>query len=166
MATDQQLVGWLTGRHPDSALGELLKRHGSDVHRAALRVTGNGDAADDVCQAVFLLLVRKSKSMSRTRAMKTHLERMASMAGREWLRNSGASRPRGRPGNADGELSAAQMAAITAAAFGNARTSVDVLAAGLAARMLRARVIKLLLLLAAISAVAALLGVLLLRNLI
>jgi len=165
MATDRQLVGWLTGRHPDSALAELLRRHGAVVYRTALRVTGNRHAAEDVSQAVFLLLVRKSKKLSRTRSLGKLLERLASAAVRDWLRSSGASRATADSAPEQVELTPSQVAAITAAAFGEARTSVQVLADDLEARLRRAAMLRLVLLAAAAVAIAILAALLLLAHL-
>ncbi|MHC4915369.1 MAG: sigma-70 family RNA polymerase sigma factor [Planctomycetota bacterium] len=94
MATDRQLIGWLKGRHPDSALSELLKRYGPMVRRTALRVTRDEHAAEDVCQAVFLLLVRKSESLKRARSPGGLLHRLAICAARDWLKSERRRRRR------------------------------------------------------------------------
>mgnify|MGYP001102894364 CR=1 FL=1 len=41
---------------------EVIGKYAGFVHRVAVRAAGR-DAADDVCQAVFLLLVRKGQSV-------------------------------------------------------------------------------------------------------
>ncbi len=94
MATDHQLVSWLKGRHPDSALAELLARYGPMVRRAALRVTGDAHAAEDVGQAVFLVLVRKSGSLGRVRSLGGLLHRLATDASRDWLKAESRRRRR------------------------------------------------------------------------
>ncbi len=100
MATDRQLIGWLKGRHADSALSELLKRYGPMVRRTALRVAGCGDAADDVGQAVFLLLVEKSGGLGGVRSTGALLHRLAAAAARDWLKSEAPRAHRGRPADA------------------------------------------------------------------
>ncbi len=94
MATDHQLVSWLRGRHADSALAELLGRYGPMVRRAALRVTGDAHAAEDVGQAVFLVLVRKSVSLGKVGSLGGLLHRLATGASRDWLTTEARRRRR------------------------------------------------------------------------
>ena len=97
MATDRQLIKWLKGRHADSALSELLKRYGPMVRRTALRVAGCGDAADDVGQAVFLLLVDKSGGLGGVRSTGALLHRLAAAAARAWLKSEAPRARRAKP---------------------------------------------------------------------
>ncbi len=90
MATDRQLLSWLHGRHSDSALAELITRYGVMAMRTALRITGSEHGAEDVCQAVFLLVVNRSKRLEGVRLLGDWLYRATTLAARNWL--SGDSR--------------------------------------------------------------------------
>jgi len=48
----------------ESAFGEIVRRHLNLVHSVALRCTGHEGDAQDVTQAVFILLARKAGSLS------------------------------------------------------------------------------------------------------
>src|SRR5262245_10566611 len=61
---DQQLVLALTGSTRVRALVECIRRLGRRAKRTAWRITANDHRADDVCQAVFLVLVRKAASLA------------------------------------------------------------------------------------------------------
>lgn len=61
-ATDMQLVREYTDRNSESAIAELVKRHINLVYSVALRFTGNNADAEDIAQAVFIILARKAAS--------------------------------------------------------------------------------------------------------
>jgi RNA polymerase sigma factor (sigma-70 family) len=101
VATDQQLLSWLDGRHSDSALTELIKRYGAMVRRTALRITGREHAADDVGQAVFLLAARKASRLAAERRLGGWLYRVTIRTSQDWLKVES------RRGNKDADTSGA-----------------------------------------------------------
>lgn len=65
MTTDAQWLRKFAATGSETAFTELVNRHAGIVHAAALRQTGDPHLADEVTQAVFLLLARKASSLSR-----------------------------------------------------------------------------------------------------
>src|SRR6516162_7941179 len=61
-ATDRELLRRFAGRRDEAAFEALFRRHGAMVLAAGRRVLGDAHAAEDVCQAAFLLLARKAAS--------------------------------------------------------------------------------------------------------
>ena len=62
-STDSQLLQIFlsgTGDSAEAAFAALVQRHGEIVHRVCLDVLGNRDEAQDVAQAVFLVLARRA----------------------------------------------------------------------------------------------------------
>ncbi|MDB5309710.1 MAG: hypothetical protein JWO38_3912 [Gemmataceae bacterium] len=60
--TDRELLDRFSGRMDESAFEILVRRHAGLVLATARRVFGNAHDAEDICQAVFLLLARKAGS--------------------------------------------------------------------------------------------------------
>src|SRR5262249_33950106 len=58
--SDRELVAALAGSHRTTALGECLARYGQMVQRTARRIANDQHLAEDVCQAVLLVLLRKA----------------------------------------------------------------------------------------------------------
>ena len=62
--TDAQLLRDYASTASQTAFAELVKRHVHLVHAAALRqASGDPHRADDITQAVFLVLARRAKSI-------------------------------------------------------------------------------------------------------
>jgi RNA polymerase sigma factor (sigma-70 family) len=61
--TDQELIARYVRDGSQDALGELVRRHIDMVHSAATQHAGDAALADDITQAVFLLLMRRAKSL-------------------------------------------------------------------------------------------------------
>src|SRR4051794_21524500 len=64
-AADWYLIQAYVARHDHDAFAELVRRHVSLVYNAARRQLSDPADADDVTQAVFILLMRKAKWMTR-----------------------------------------------------------------------------------------------------
>ena len=73
------LKQYVEGRD-EAAFTELVRRHASMVYGAALRQTGNPHQAQEVTQAVFLLLVRKAPGMNDSVVLGSWLFRAAQYA--------------------------------------------------------------------------------------
>ena len=69
-ALDMDLVREFARNHCEAAFTELVRRHLNLVYSVARRCTGNDGDAQDVTQAVFVILARKASGL-RTRAVLT-----------------------------------------------------------------------------------------------
>src|SRR6185503_2019668 len=63
--TDSQLLARFVDQNDSDALAELVRRHVHWVDSMARRLVHDPALADDVTQAVFVLLARKSPSLRR-----------------------------------------------------------------------------------------------------
>lgn len=62
---DMELLARFAHERSESAFSELVQRHINLVYGAALRQTSNTHAAEEITQAVFIVLARKASSLSR-----------------------------------------------------------------------------------------------------
>src|ERR1019366_6431113 len=63
-ANDMDLVREFARHNSEAAFAELVHRHINLVYSVALRFTGNTGDAQDVTQAVFIILARKAAGLS------------------------------------------------------------------------------------------------------
>jgi DNA-directed RNA polymerase specialized sigma24 family protein len=70
-ATDNQLLRAYARARDERAFAELVGRHADWITRAARRRLGDGHAADDAAQAVFLLLSRDAARLASSRDRKS-----------------------------------------------------------------------------------------------
>jgi RNA polymerase sigma factor (sigma-70 family) len=61
--SDGQFLHSFLSRHDEAAFEVLVRRHGPMVLQVARRVLQDGDAAEDVFQATFLVLSRRAASI-------------------------------------------------------------------------------------------------------
>ena len=62
---DQQLLREYAETNSETAFATLVARHVNLVYSAALRFSGNPPRAEEITQAVFIILARKAKSLGR-----------------------------------------------------------------------------------------------------
>ena len=74
------------------AFRALYDRHAGEVYGYARRIVGDGAAAEDVSQEVFLTVVRRGATFDRTRAFRPWLLTLVRNKAIDWLR-SRAKRP-------------------------------------------------------------------------
>jgi RNA polymerase sigma-70 factor (ECF subfamily) len=70
------------------ALGELYDRHRQVVYRTALAITGDGDAANDLLQDVFLRLYRFAERIDSQRPLEPWLYRMTTNLSYTWVKRN------------------------------------------------------------------------------
>src|SRR5438067_12751940 len=62
--SDRELLQRFATQHDEAAFRTLVQRHGPMVFRVCQRLLNNGHDAEDICQAVFLVLAVKAASRS------------------------------------------------------------------------------------------------------
>lgn len=86
--TDMELIArFLEGDRHD-AFRALVERHSAMVHGCALRIVGDHQTAEDVTQAVFILLSKKAPTLKNHRSVAGWLYRCASFVARDTLKLS------------------------------------------------------------------------------
>src|SRR6185503_11046796 len=63
---DWQLIESYTREHSETAFRQLVERHAALVYASALRQVGDTALAQDIAQAVFILLARKASRLRRS----------------------------------------------------------------------------------------------------
>src|SRR5690242_15830349 len=74
---DRELLRRFVERRDEDAFTALLRRHGPMVLKLARRILGDGQLAEDVFQATFLLLSRKGRTIRRPEALPCWLHGVA-----------------------------------------------------------------------------------------
>src|SRR5437016_1453730 len=83
---DIQLLREFAEQQSEAAFGEVVRRHVSLVYSVALRQTGNPHAAEEITQAVFIILARKAGSCGRNIVLSGWLYQTARLTAANFLR--------------------------------------------------------------------------------
>jgi RNA polymerase sigma factor (sigma-70 family) len=75
--------GW---RHSEDAFAAIVRRYVNLVYSVAFRSVANSDAAEEITQAVFIILARKARSLSRGTVLSGWLYRTARLTAGRFLR--------------------------------------------------------------------------------
>ncbi len=99
--SDQELLAEYAASQSEAAFAELVRRHTGLVWASALRQVGNQTVAEEITQAVFIVLARKASSLTREVALTGWLFRATRYAALDAQKTEGRRQRR--------ELEAAQM---------------------------------------------------------
>jgi RNA polymerase sigma factor (sigma-70 family) len=83
---DMELLRQYADRNSDEAFAALVARHVNLVYSAALRKTGNADAAGEITQAVFIILAQKAGRLSRRTILSGWLYQTTRLTAANFLR--------------------------------------------------------------------------------
>src|SRR5947207_13248273 len=86
MNDDMAFVREYSASQSEQAFESLVSRHVNLVYSAALRQVGDPHVAQDVTQAVFIILARKAKSLSEKTILSGWLYRTARFAAADALK--------------------------------------------------------------------------------
>jgi RNA polymerase sigma factor (sigma-70 family) len=86
-ATDMDLVREFAERHSETAFAELVRRHLNLVYSVALRFAGNAADAEDIAQAVFVILARKAAALRNRTVLTGWMYETTRLAALQFLRN-------------------------------------------------------------------------------
>ena len=90
---DMELLREYASRNSEEAFAVLVSRHIDLVYSAALRGLGNHHQAEEVTQAVFVVLARKARSLSPGTILPGWLFRTARLTAFNYLRTENPARP-------------------------------------------------------------------------
>ena len=81
-----ELLRQYADRNSDEAFAALVARHVNLVYSAALRKTGNADAAGEITQAVFIILAQKARRLSQRTILSGWLYQTTRLTAANFLR--------------------------------------------------------------------------------
>src|SRR5215469_11516297 len=84
---DSALLRQYCEKQSEDAFAALVARYINLVHSAALRQLGNSQQAEEVTQAVFILLAKKASGLRHERALSSWLFRTAHLVSRNFIRS-------------------------------------------------------------------------------
>jgi RNA polymerase sigma factor (sigma-70 family) len=85
-SNDIELLAQYARENSDAAFATLVGRHVNLVYSVALRRTGNPHAAEEITQAVFIILARKAKGFSRKTILTGWLHQTTRLTAANYLR--------------------------------------------------------------------------------
>jgi RNA polymerase sigma factor, sigma-70 family len=85
-AADMDLLRQYADRNSDEAFAALVARHVNLVYSAALRKTGNAHAAEEITQAVFIILAQKAGRLSQRTILSGWLYQTTRLTAANFLR--------------------------------------------------------------------------------
>jgi RNA polymerase sigma factor (sigma-70 family) len=85
-ARDTELLRQYVRENSEDAFASLIARHVNMVYSAALRKTGNAAAAEEITQAVFVILAKKANQLSRHAALSGWLYQATRLTAANFLR--------------------------------------------------------------------------------
>jgi len=85
-AADTELLRQYAEQESEAAFAALVTRHVNLVYSAALRKAGTPDAAEEITQAVFIILARKARALRRETILAGWLYRTAQLTAANFLR--------------------------------------------------------------------------------
>ncbi|MDE3100561.1 MAG: sigma-70 family RNA polymerase sigma factor [Verrucomicrobiota bacterium] len=85
-APDARLLEQFTRNGSEEAFAALVQRHIGLVHSVALRHTASSQHAEDITQAVFIILARKAKALGRRTVLPGWLYHTARLTAANWQR--------------------------------------------------------------------------------
>src|SRR5262245_21971627 len=85
-SADMELVGEYARSRSEEAFTTLVSRHINLVYSVALRCVGNSHQAEDICQAVFVILAKKAGSLRRGTVLAGWLYETARLTAANYLR--------------------------------------------------------------------------------
>src|SRR5271167_4338716 len=83
---DIALLREFAATESEAAFAALVERHVNLVYSVALRHVGNSHSAEEITQAVFIILARKAKSFSRKTILTGWLHQTARLTAANFLR--------------------------------------------------------------------------------
>jgi RNA polymerase sigma factor (sigma-70 family) len=84
---DQLLLGELNGVNSEAAFAGLVARYVNLVYSTALRFTSNPDAAEEISQAVFIILARKASGLRRGTVLSGWLYQTARLTSANYVKH-------------------------------------------------------------------------------
>lgn len=85
-ANDHELLAQFSRENSEAAFAALVERHLSLVYSVALRCARNPHAAEEITQAVFIILARKAKDLSAKTILSGWLHQTARLTAANYLR--------------------------------------------------------------------------------
>src|SRR5215813_2199928 len=85
--TDRELLNRFTENESDQAFALIVERYIHLVHSVALRHTANPHHAEEITQAVFIILARRAASLDQRTILSGWLHHMARLTAANFLRS-------------------------------------------------------------------------------